>query len=63
MKTHYDAVADAFYVRFADAPIEDSEEIAPGVIFDFDADHRLVAIELLDARAKLASGALPAAAE
>jgi uncharacterized protein YuzE len=64
MKTHYDAEADALYVRFADAAIVESEEVANGVVLDFDAEGRIVAIELLDASKHLAAGAkLPTAAE
>jgi len=63
MKTHYDAATDALYLRFADKPIEGSEEVAPGIILDFDAEHRLVAIEVLNARSNLAAGAVPAVAQ
>jgi len=64
MKTHYDPEADALYVRFADAAIVESEEVTAGVILDFDAEGRIVAIELLEASKHLASGAeLPTAAE
>jgi uncharacterized protein YuzE len=47
MKTLYDAEADALYLRFADAQIVESEEVADGVVLDFDADGRIVAIEML----------------
>ena len=64
MKTLYDAEADALYVRFADASIVESEEVAAGVVLDFDAEGRIVAIELLDASKHLAAGAqLSTAAE
>lgn len=64
MKTHYDPEADALYVRFADALVVDSEEVAPGVVLDFDAEKRIVAVEVLDAKRHLAEGAeLPTAAE
>jgi len=64
MKTTYDSDADALYVRFADSPVVESEEVSDGVVLDFDADGRIVAIELLEARKHLASGAtLPTAAE
>lgn len=57
MKTHYDAEADALYLRFADTPVIESEEVRPGLILDFDADGRIVAVEILDASEHLASGA------
>jgi uncharacterized protein YuzE len=57
MKTHYDAQVDALYMRFADAPVVESEEVRPGIVFDFDAEGRIVAVEILDASEHLASGA------
>jgi uncharacterized protein YuzE len=57
MKTLYDAQSDALYLRFADGPVSDSEEVRPGVILDFDAEGRIVAVEILDASEHLASGA------
>jgi uncharacterized protein YuzE len=64
MKTTYDAEADALYVRFSETPVVESEEVSDGVVLDFDAEGRIVAIELLDASKHLAAGAkLPTAAE
>jgi len=64
MKTIYDAESDALYVRFADAPVMESEEVSEGVVLDFDSEGRIVAIEVLEASKHLAAGAkLPAAAE
>jgi len=64
MKTLYDSDADALYVRFADATVIESEEVADGVVLDFDADGRIVAIELLDASKHVTAGAkFPTAAE
>ena len=64
MRTSYDPEADALYVRFAEAPIVESEEVADGVVLDLDADGRIVAIELLDASKHIAAGAeFPTAAE
>jgi uncharacterized protein YuzE len=67
MRTTYDAKADALYVRFAETPIVESEEVSDGIVLDFDADGRIVAIvaiEVLDAKKHLAAGAkLPSAAE
>jgi uncharacterized protein YuzE len=64
MKTIYDAEADALYVRFTETPVVDSEEVSDGVVLDFDAEGRIVAIELLDARKHVAAGAeFPTAAE
>jgi YD repeat-containing protein len=64
MKTLYDPEADALYVRFADTPVSESEEVSAGVVLDYDAEGRIVAIELLDASKHVAAGAkFPTAAE
>ncbi len=55
MKTLYDADSDALYVRFSDARVLESEEVSEGVILDYDAEGRIVAIELLDASKHLAA--------
>jgi uncharacterized protein YuzE len=57
MKTHYDPEADALYVRFAEDKVVESEEVRPGVVLDFDAEGRIVAMEVLDASEHLARGA------
>ncbi len=49
----YDAQANAAYIRFSDLKVLESEEVSPGVVFDYDVEGRLVAIELLDAKAQL----------
>lgn len=63
MKTHCDSGADALHISFVDAHSLDSEEIAPGIVLDYDAEGRIVAIEILSASRRLAPGALPPAAE
>ncbi len=64
MKTIYDAEADALYVRFTETPVVESEEVSDGVVLDFDAEGRIVAIELLEATKHVAAGAkFPTAAE
>lgn len=50
MKTHYDPKVDALYVRFSEAKIVESEEVKPGVVFDYDGDGKIVAMEILDVR-------------
>jgi uncharacterized protein YuzE len=39
-------------------PIDESEEVTPGVIFDFDNDSRIVGIEVLNASVRLPKSAL-----
>ena len=57
MRTRYDPEADALYMRLAEAPIVDSEEVRPGIVLDFDVDGRVVAIEILDVSEHVAKGA------
>lgn len=61
MKTTYDPKVDALYVTLSARPTMDSEEVSPGVVFDFDEDNRIVGIELLNAKARLATDVLVAA--
>jgi len=63
MKLTYDPTADAVYVKLSQHPPVESEEIAPGIMFDFDADNRLVGIEVLNAKTRAATDTLGAAAE
>jgi uncharacterized protein YuzE len=57
MKATYDPEADALCLRFVDARIVESAEISKGVVLDFDADHRIVAIEVLEASKLLSASA------
>jgi uncharacterized protein YuzE len=59
---NYSPEDNAAYVRFSQAKVLESEEVSPGVIFDYDEEGRIVGIELLDAREKLAPDALAPAA-
>lgn len=63
MKLKYDPKVDALYVRFGAGSVAESEEVSPGIVLDFDAEGRIVALEILDARRKLAPDAFPSAAE
>lgn len=47
MKLTVDREADALYLDLDDAPAAESEEIAPGVILDFNAEGKVVGIEML----------------
>jgi uncharacterized protein YuzE len=55
MKMSYDPKADALYIRLRQAKIDESDEIAEGIIIDYDAGGKPVGIEFLDA-AKLFGG-------
>ncbi len=54
MKVTYDPQVDALRIRFASAPIEESDEDKPGVIIDYDKDGNVVALEILDASQRMA---------
>jgi len=56
MKTRYDPEVDALYLRFSDSAVTESEEVRPGIVFDFDAEGRLVGLEILDASEHVSSG-------
>ena len=47
MKIKVDEQADALRIIFGDSAVSESEEVEPGVVLDFDAAARLVAIEVL----------------
>ena len=48
MKIEYDQQADAMYIRLCAGTVAESEEVRPGVVFDFDAEGRVLGIEMLD---------------
>lgn len=48
MKLKVDKENDALYLRLDDSVIVESEEVQPGIILDFDANNRVVGIEILD---------------
>ncbi len=49
MRVRIDQKADAVYVNLTDRDIQDSEEVADGIVVDYDAAGRIVGIEILDA--------------
>ena len=56
MQLHYDKATDAIYLKIADEPIIESEEVHPGVVLDFDAHGNLVAVEVYRAGGKRIPG-------
>ena len=48
MKIEYDHKADAMYIRLIAGTVVESEEVRPGVVFDFDINGRVLGIEMLD---------------
>ncbi len=52
MKITYDKNVDAMTILLANLDIEETRDIAPGVYVDYDADGRVVALEILKASQK-----------
>jgi uncharacterized protein YuzE len=49
MKVTYDAEVDALSLILHDAPVEESDEVRPGVILDYDVVGNVVGLEILNA--------------
>lgn len=49
MVFQYYADADMLYIKLADRPSAESEEVAPGIVLDFDEHNQVVGIEIEDA--------------
>ena len=47
MKLKVDPEADALYLRLDDSQIIESEEVAPGVVLDFNEQNQVVGVEIL----------------
>ncbi|WP_454064045.1 DUF2283 domain-containing protein [Candidatus Nitrospira salsa] len=47
MRLKIDEDADALHLQLVDVPVEESEEVAPGVIVDYDDSNHVVGVELL----------------
>ena len=58
MKMSYDPQIDAAYIRLADGLAIEGQEVAPGIVLDFDAEGRVLGIEVLHASTTLAPGAM-----
>jgi uncharacterized protein YuzE len=58
MKCTHDPDAGAAHMVLDDAAIDESKEVTPSVIFDFDDAGRIVGIEVLNASAPLPKSAL-----
>ncbi len=52
MRVRVDSQSDAIYIDLSQGVIENSEEVSDGIILDYDAQGRLVGIEILDASKK-----------
>jgi uncharacterized protein YuzE len=53
MKVSFDEKSDAVYIRFDESRIMESEEIQPGIIFDFNEKKQVVGIEILKIKTRI----------
>ena len=53
MRMRVDHAADAVYLNLTDRPIKDSQEVADGIVVDYDEEGRIVGIEILDASKRI----------
>jgi uncharacterized protein YuzE len=53
MKVVYDPDSDILQVTFIDTTIEETAQIAPGLVFDYDEDGNVIGIELRKASTKM----------
>ena len=47
MKLHVDKEADALHLRLDDSKIVESEEVAPGIVLDYNELDEVVGVEML----------------
>ena len=64
IRTSYDPEADILAIRFAPpGHYVESEEVAPGVVLDFDKAGRVIGVEVQDVRERMAGYAVSAKGE
>ncbi len=49
MKFHYYKETDSFYIDLSEKTSTDSQEVAPGIVLDFDDSGKLVGIDIQNA--------------
>ena len=47
MKIEFDPVADAMYIQLAEGDVVKTEELKPGMMFDYDPEGNVLGIEVL----------------
>ncbi|SOC85046.1 Uncharacterized protein YuzE [Ensifer adhaerens] len=60
-KIEYDPQVDAAYIRFSANPVVDTAEVSEGIMLDYDAEGKIVGMEVLDASAHLPAEIVEAA--
>jgi len=58
MKVHFDRQSDAIYFLLDDSRVAESQEVKPGIILDFNEEHQLVGVEILDAGKRIPEASL-----
>ena len=47
MKIEYDKTVDAIYFHILNSKVLESEEVSPGIVYDYDKDDNIVGVEVL----------------
>ena len=47
MKIEFDSLADAMYIQLAEGEVDKTEEVKPGMMFDYDVNGNVLGIEVL----------------
>ena len=53
MKVTYDSEQDVLQMSFGHNPVQETTQIAPGIILDYDEDGKVIGIELRQASSQL----------
>ena len=53
MRVRFGPDGDALYIRLTETEIDESEEVRPGIVLDYDVDGRVVGIEVLGVQRRL----------
>ena len=58
IRTSYDPEADAMFVWFGPEGVKsvETQEVAPGIMLDFDSEGRVIGIEVLDLSERMIRG-------
>ena len=62
MKLEFDPVADAAYFEISSADVEETKEIEPGIIVDYDKNGHVVGVEVLSVSKRNISDSISKAA-
>ncbi len=55
MRLRIDRENNALYLRIDESAVVESEEVYPGVVLDFNAEGKVVGVEILDLSARVAA--------